>query len=100
MKKEIITLGRFFDNIPLMKGLNIITYLIFALVVVILGKAIINQFIPPKPSLPVISQGSSMLISYMGLPLIFWFLLGLGLAIGLTFHGFKLFSINIERRDK
>ena len=77
---------------------NFTIYLVFILVSVILIKVIIEQFIPPKPSPPLIVEGSAFLFSYNGLPLLFWFLLGIGLALGLTFHGFKLFSINIEKK--
>ena len=88
---------RFLENFHFNKCLNAISYLVFALVFVVLIKAIISQFIPPKPSPPIIVEGSAFLFSYNGLPLLFWFLLGIGLALGLAFHGFKLFSINIEK---
>jgi len=73
-------------------------YLIFALVSVILIKTIIQQFIPAKPSSPLISRGSVLLLSYNGLPFAFWLFISIGLMLGLCFHGFKLFSINIEKR--
>lgn len=89
-----------FENLHFNKCLNFTAYLVFILVFVVLIKAIINQFIPAKPSPPVIAQDNIMLIEYMGLPFAFWFFISMGLAIGLCFHGFKLFSINIEKTIK
>ena len=86
-----------FENSAFNKWINFTMYLVFILISVILIKVIIEQFIPSKPPLPLIVRGSPFLLSYLGLPFMFWFLLGLGLAIGLAFHGFKLFSINIEK---
>ena len=88
-----------FENMSFNKCLNFTAYLIFILVFVVLVKTIISQFIPAKPSPPLISQSSIMLIEYMGLPFAFWFFISLGLAVGLAFHGFKLFSINIEKNE-
>ena len=88
-----------FENMNFNKCMNLTMYLVFALVSVILIKTIVNQFIPAKPSPPVISRGSVMLISYWGLPFALWFFIGIGLMFGLAFHGFKLFNIHIEKRE-
>jgi len=89
---------KFLGNFHFNKCLNFTMYLIFTLVTVILIKTIINNIIPTPPPSPLIDKGSVLLFSYNGLPLIFWILLGIGLALGLCFHGFKLFSINVERK--
>ena len=68
------------------------------IVFVIIGCAILfgGQTGQTKSSLPK----NYLFFKYNGLPYVFWLLLGMGLMFGLTFHGFKLFSINIERRGK
>ena len=82
---------KFLENFHFSKCINLISYLMFTLVAVVLVKAIINQFIPTRPTSP--TDLRFMLISYSGLPFAFWFFISLGLALGLTFHGFNLFSI-------
>ncbi len=86
-----------FENLYFNRGLNIILYLVFVLVFVVLTKVIIRQFfpVPPPETQLILRHDSVLLIRYMGLPFAFWFFTGLGLMFGLAFHGFNLFSINV-----
>ncbi len=86
-----------FENLHFNRCLNIIAYLVFALVFVVLSKAIFHQFFPaPPPETQLILRHDSvLLIEYLGIPFAFWFFISLGLMFGLAFHGFKLFSINV-----
>ena len=65
--------------------------------IIIMGIILFSQ--PIEPSQPVISKDSVLLLSYSGIPFAFWFFISLGLMFGLTFHGFKLFSINVRKGE-
>ncbi len=87
-----------FENLYFNRGLNIIAYLVFVLVFVVMLKTIFHQFfpVPPPQTQLILRHDSVLLIKYMGLPFAFWFFTGLGLMFGLAFHGFKLFSIDVR----
>lgn len=44
------------------------------------------------PNQPVVANETALL-EYLGLPYIFWILVGAGIMVGLTLHGFKIVSI-------
>ena len=74
-------------------------YTIIVIVLLVLMCSIV-MFYPDVSSKPAIEKNSVLLLNYSGIPLIFWILLGVGLALGLTLHGFHLFSINIRKSKK
>lgn len=81
------------------KKLTTKTIIIIILIsAIVIGVLLFSQ--PTEPSQSVISKDSVLLLSYSGIPFVFWLLTSLGLMFGLTFHGFKLVSINIKRGDK
>jgi hypothetical protein len=67
--------------------LDFIGTLLFLLIVVILFKGIFYFMFPP-PSRP--ADLSILLMPYLGLPLMFWMLAG----VGIMFHGFNLIDSN------
>ena len=73
--------------------LNTVTILVFVLIVVVLVKTIV-QIMFPDPVTP--TNFDELFFEFMGLPYAFWVLLGVGIALGLAFHGFKI--IHIETR--
>lgn len=77
--------------------LNTITLLIFLIIVTVLFTGLFN-FIFPKPLPP--TDMSFMLYSYLGLPFVFWLLLGFGLSMGLWFHGLKIVSVDSDSHNK
>lgn len=73
---------------------NATMVLVFALIVVVLIKAIVGMIIP-APVTP--TNFDPLFTEFMGLPYVFWVLLGVGVALGLTFHGFKLVHIETKK---
>ncbi len=90
-----------FENLYFNRGLNIIAYLVFVLVFVVMTKVIFRQFfpVPPPETQLILRHDSVLLIEYMGLPFAFYFFISLGLMFGLAFHDFKLFSINVRKGE-
>ena len=74
--------------------------IIITIVIVVIVMAIIFGSQPTEPSQPEISKDSVLLLSYSGIPFALWLFISIGLMCGLAFHGFKLFSINVERGCK
>ena len=71
--------------------------IIIVVLFVLMGSIVL--FYPYPQSKPLLEKGSTMLLNYSGIPLLFWVLF-VGLALGLTLHGFSLFSINITKSKK
>ena len=86
--------GSFFDMKFFNSMINGIIILVFIFVAVILIKVIVNVIFP-VPVTP--TDFDPLFIEYMGLPYVFWVLLGVGIALGLTLHGFKLVHIEIKK---
>lgn len=76
--------------------LGIIIWLFFLMIVFLLVQSLVLNIFPPAPEPP--TDLSFMLLKYMGLPFIFWILLGFGLMFGISFHGFKIIHIENVRR--
>ena len=73
------------DLIGFLSGLLIIIALVIGIV------RVISSWLYPIPT-----DYSGLLVTYLGLPLAVWFVLGCGFLL----HGFKLISVNIEIKNE
>ena len=74
--------------------IKFIAILFFILIVIGLVKIIVNMIVP-APITP--TNFDPLFIEYLGLPYVFWVLIGMGVMFGLAIHGFKLIHIETKK---
>lgn len=77
--------------------LDIISIVVFILIIVILVKGILYQIYMPKPEAEDLTF---MLTNYLGLPFAFWLFISIGLMFGLPIHGFALVIVDSHNNEK
>lgn len=87
--------GSFLDTNFFNSMVTGVVFLVFILIVVVLITTTVNLILPSPPPTP--TDFDPLFIEYMGLPYIFWVLLGVGLALGLTIHGFRIITVETRK---
>lgn len=77
--------------------LGVLVWLVFVFLVLFLLKGM-YLFLIATPNNEKVDMAIMLENVYLGLPAVFWILVGIGLLFGMTFHGFRLVSFNYERR--